>query len=443
MSLIRQAKHFCDFNIKPIFLVSIVVFFIPVGFLVIKSWVTTSLFLIFFICLYPIILNSRHYFGNRSQQFWILLMCLLTPFLSELFAQAGRGEIVGSSLDGPARMILVAGTFVYLSRCDLAKVIDCLSVGSAVGIVGVFLSLIIFPEDYWGIRAATYFVDPIALPCYTVGLLGLVLFSREGLLPGHFSLFVKLALTAISIHIAIESWSRSSWVALCCLLFAYVVYSCRSSVKTQMIGLTGLVLGLVVMYFQSDVLYARINESFSGLQAFFMQDDWVNTFKDPSWAIQHTSSGQRLLLGLIDVHLIKQSPIFGFGDRSPLPPFEELLLIVPMLTKEIYEIKILAGSHSEILAQLVRQGVIFGGLTLCSLFFYPLYLFIWKYKSLTFASKSPLIGMVGIIIPILASALTIQVFNLKMTISFYGLCLAIFFACLCRYAEKSYIDERV
>ena len=179
------------------------------------------------------------------------------------------------------------------------------------------------------------------------------------------------------------------------------------------------------------------------MQAFFIHDDWANTLKDPSWAIQHTSSGQRILLGLIDFHLIKQSPIFGFGDRSPLPSFEELLLIVPMLTREIYEIKILAGSHSEILAQLVRQGVIFGGLTLCSLFFYPFYLFIWKYKRLTFASKSPLIGVFGIVIPILASALTIQVFNLKMTISFYGLCLAIFFACLCCYVEKSSVDEAV
>jgi hypothetical protein len=432
MSLRRQARYLRDFNIQPIFLVSIIVFFMPVGFLVVKSWVTTSLFLIFFICFFPIVFKSRHFFANRSQQFWILLACLLTPFLSELFAQLGRGEIVSSSLDGPARMILSAVAFIYLSRSDITKIIDYLSIGSALGIIGVLLSLIIFPEDYWGVRAATYFVDPITLPCYTVGLLGLVLFSRDVFLSKHFSLILRATLTIVSIYIAIESQSRSSWVALCCLLLAYVMYSCRKSFKTQIFGLTGLVFGLVFMYFQSDILYSRINESFSGVQAFFLKDQSASTL-----FIHHTSSGQRVLLGMIDIHLIKGSPFFGFGDHSPLPPFEELLLLIPMLSREVYDIKVLAGSHSEILAQLVRQGLIFGGLTLWGLFFYPCYLFLWKYRASTFAAKSPLTAALGIIIPILASSLTIQVFNLKMTISFYGLCLAIFLAYLCRHVEEN------
>ncbi len=42
---------------------------------------------------------------------------------------------------------------------------------------------------------------------------------------------------------------------------------------------------------------------------------------------------------------------------------------IPYLNKEIYEIKSLAGSHSEMLAQLVRQGIIFGVYTLVVCFF--------------------------------------------------------------------------
>ena len=42
-------------------------------------------------------------------------------------------------------------------------------------------------------------------------------------------------------------------------------------------------------------------------------------------------------------------------------------------------------------------------------------------------------GIYGLIVPVFLSGLTIQVFNLKMTMSFYVLCLAIFLAyCLHR-----------
>jgi hypothetical protein len=406
----------------------------PVFFLTVKSWVTTSLFLLFFICCWPIIANSTYYFSNRSKQFWILLVCLLLPFFSELFAQIGRGQIIGSSLDGPSRMVLAAGVFVYLSRFDSTKLIQCLSYGSVFGVIGVLLSLVIFPDSYWGWRAATYFVDPITLPCFTIGLLGLALFWGRKVFPGHIDLFVKVTLTIIAAYIAVESQSRSAFVALACLLTVYVMYCFRHSFKTQIIGLVGLIIGLTLVYFMSEIVHDRVNESVSGVLAFLFQDDS---------GVQRTSSGQRIVLGLIDIHLIKSNPLFGFGDRSSLPPYEELSLMIPLLNKEIYDIKVLAGSHSELLAQPVRQGFIFGVLTLFSLFFYPLYLLLWKYRNLTFAIGSPLAVGLGMIVPIVASSLTIQVFNLKMTISFYGLCLAIFFAYLCHYVENKSTDSAV
>jgi hypothetical protein len=404
----------------------------PVFFLTVKSWVTTSLFLLFFICFWPIITNFSYYFYNRSKQFWVLLLCLVLPFFSELFAQIGRGQIIGSSLDGPSRMILVAGVFVYLSKSDSMKLIQYLSYGSFFGVIGVLLTLIIFPDSYWAGRAATYFVDPITLPCYTIGLLGLTLFWSRKVFPGHIDLCFKVTLTIIASYIAVESHSRSAFVALACLLAAYVMYSFKQSFKTQIIGLVGLLIGLTLVYLTSEVVHTRVNESVSGVLAFFFQVES---------RVQGTSSGQRIILGLIDIHLIKSNPIFGAGDRSSLPAYEELSLMIPLMNREIYDIKVLAGSHSELLAQPVRQGLIFGLLTLCSLFFYPLYLLLWKHRSLTFATGSPLAVGLGIIVPIVASSLTIQVFNLKMTTSFYGLCLAVFFAYLCWNGENKSRDS--
>ena len=424
------ARSLINHRFDRIKLISIIVFLMPVFFLTVKSWVTTSLFLLFFVCCWPIISNLTHYFSNRSKHFWMFLGCLLVPFFSEVFAQIGRGEIIGSSLDGPSRMLLTAVVFIYLSRADVSDVVKALSCGAMIGVLGVAFSLLVFPEQYWQHRAATYFVDPITLPCFTIALLGLSLFLGDRVFPTRFSVIFKAILTIVAAYVAVESYSRSAWVAFICLLTVYVIYSFRHSFKTQVIGVVGLLIGLILFYFLSDIVYSRINESVRGVLAFLLQDE------DLRHTVQHTSSGQRILLGLIDVHLILGSPFFGVSDRESLPPYEQLLGGMPILTKEIYEIKILAGSHTEILAQLVRQGIIFGSFTLCSLFFYPLYVIVWRFRRITFGDGSLLVGALGIIIPILASSLTIQVFNLKMTISFYGLCLAIFFAGLCWNIEK-------
>ncbi len=58
--------------------------------------------------------------------------------------------------------------------------------------------------------------------------------------------------------------------------------------------------------------------------------------------------------------MIKENLWFGVQDGQ-IPPYPQILAAVPLLTPEIFEIKSLAGSHSEYLAQLVQKGLILGG----------------------------------------------------------------------------------
>jgi uncharacterized protein YqgC (DUF456 family) len=111
-----------------------------------------------------------------------------------------------------------------------------------------------------------------------------------------------------------------------------------------------------------------------------------------------------------------------------MPTFEYLKVLVPSLNEEIYEIKTLAGSHSELSGQLVRKGLFLGTFALWGFFIFPLCLIIRDYvaqKFLSCASQK----LLGLVVPVLISGLTIQVFNLKMTMSFYVLVLAILLAC--------------
>ena len=104
-------------------LITIIALTVPALFLVVKSWVNTSLFLAFFICVWSGVRERRKFFVDRGARFWIILACLTAPFLAELIAQIGRGAFVFSSLDGPSRTILAAGIFVYLSTKNITNII--------------------------------------------------------------------------------------------------------------------------------------------------------------------------------------------------------------------------------------------------------------------------------------------------------------------------------
>ena len=411
------------FRDDPSRLIVIIVFSAAAMFLVVKGWVNTSLFLLFFICCWQILNEPRNFFINRSSQFWVMVFCMLTPFMAELIAQIGRGQFTLSSLDGPSRAILATGFFIWLSKKDCLAVVHALSAGSAVGIILVSLYLQIFPEYFWEHRAATHFVDPITLPCFTVALLGIFVFIGFPGSTERFNALAKSVLTLMTLYVAIESYSRSAWVAGLVLAEVYVLYSCRRSIKRQILAHACLVILVLILFQFSEVLRDRTLEALGGVIEFFS-----------SGRGQATSSVQRLIMILIDFELISHSPLFGMPD-GVMPSYEYLKSVIPAIDQEIYKIKALAGSHSEFSAQLVRKGVLMGTWTIWALFIYPIYIIIRELKSRTLSEPDLRVALLGLVVSVMVSGLAIQVLNLKMTISFYTLCLAILFASICRHRE--------
>ena len=98
-----------------------------------------------------------------------------------------------------------------------------------------------------------------------------------------------------------------------------------------------------------------------------------------------------MILLLIDFELIKDNLFFGVAD-GVMPTYEYLKSRIPSLNEEIYEIKTLAGSHSEMSAQLVRKGLFLGGFALWGLFLYPLYLVSCKLRAWSTADRDLLRG---------------------------------------------------
>jgi len=427
ISIKQSLRHLADFRGDPMNWLATLAFLTPAFFLTLKGTANASLFLMFFICSWSIIKTPRHYFAARGPQFWVLILCLLSPFLAEVLAQAGRGSFVLSTLDGPSRAILAAGVFVYLSKKDCTSLVSALSVGSAAGILVLFLYLQVFPEDHWveqnASRLATYFVDPNTLPCFTVALLGIFLFAGLRGASARFNGLAKAVFALLTLYVAIGSYSRSSWVAGMALAEVYLLYTYRDSKLNLVIGHVCFLFCILALFQFSEVFRGRTLEVISSLSLFFNSSHG-----------QLSSTVQRVILALIDLELIRNNPFFGLADGA-MPTYESLKSVIPSINLEIYEIKRLAGSHSELLAQLVRKGVFLGGFVIWGLFLYPIIISIRELKARNYSCGGLRTGLLGLVVPVMFSGLTIQVFNLKMTISFYMLALAIFFAYYCSRAD--------
>ena len=76
----------------------------------------------------------------------------------------------------------------------------------------------------------------------------------------------------------------------------------------------------------------------------------------------------------------------------------------------------------------MRKGIFLGGFTLWGYFVYPMYLVFRKNRGASSSFTDPRGVLLGLVLPVLMSGLTIQVFNLKMTTSFYLFCMTILLA---------------
>lgn len=414
--------------LTPLNVLMVVMFCASTFLLVVKSWITITLILLAVYAVITIIQDKKSYFSTENIKLLVPILALLSPFFAELCSQLARGSLVPSSLDGPSRGILAACVFVLFTRFEVTKLAHALSYGCFMGILFVFFSLIIFPEQYWGSRAATYFVDPITLPCFTVMLFGMLLFLERDTKFTLTHILLKTLAGLATIFIAIESGSRSSWVALVSLLIVFVIYISRGSLKRLAVGSVILTIFIIVVYGLSPTVKERTDKSInviSQITTYLVSGDYQD--ESLNEAMTRTSTGHRMILFLVDWELIKLAPLWGTPDGI-LPDFETLHSDIPFLTEDIYEIKLLAGSHSEMSAILVRRGVLLGVLSLWGLFLYPIYLVMRSIIDEGGNRRSISWIAMGGILPVLASALTIQVFNLKMTTSFYWLCCAIFMA---------------
>jgi O-antigen ligase len=268
-----------------------------------------------------------------------------------------------------------------------------------------------YPETsaYWGGRYASYFVDPLTFGGYALVIgftcLFLLDIKKDALLLS----ILKLLGFASGLFLSLGSGSRSGWMAIPFVLALWLFIQRKNKkliISTSLIFVSALVLTLL------------LNEN--------LQQRFLSIFQEAhSWFTNQAnkeegSGGMRLTMWRMSWVLFLESPLYGYGD----PVGYKHLLDQPLVTSFAGPNALGAitlGPHHEIFGQMLRSGI-FGLVAGLLLFFAPMAVFIQQLRR-NFQNLAAQVGL-AFVLGLFICSLSIEVFNLKYTSSFYALMLA-------------------
>jgi O-antigen ligase len=222
-------------------------------------------------------------------------------------------------------------------------------------------------------------------------------------------LIIKLLGFLIGIYLVAGSGTRGAWLSIPFLLLAWFYYHARRDLKLTLLISVTTVISCLIAYQFLEGLQTRVNSGFSEVYS------WLFTQN------KDTSAGIRFSMWEITIDLFLERPLSGFGDLG-----YQSYLSNEIFTKNyspiVIETMAKAGPHNEYLANLLRSGI-WGGISIISIFVIPFYVLSTKVSKSDASQKSLLLGL-ALFICLTITALSIEIFNLKYTSSFYALIVA-------------------
>jgi O-antigen ligase len=388
----------------------------PVFHLTVKNWTNGWLVALAIISVVGMVLhraNWQEYFAGWKTQ--VIVISLLLPLAAVVGAQLLRGQWVWNYLDGPSRFILAIVVFLWLQH-RRAHVLRVLSLSLPLSVLACLVSVLAYPSpsELWFGRFATYFVD-----CNTLGdhivLLGFLVFLMLQLYASH-SLGLKLLqISAVlsAVYLAIGSGTRGAWIAVPILAVVWLFMMLNQPRKLVLTLAVSLGIGAGFIFMRPLAL-ERAGSVASDAQLWYSGEQ-----KD-------TSGGVRLEMWSIATRLFEHRPVSGYGDYRHFKDY----LTLPSVRSSATEFAIEAiknGPHNELLANALRSGI-FGIIAFLALHFGPLGIFangVFKTRG-----EGRLANAMGLstTLSFLIFGVTLEVFSLKFSSSFYGFLIAVFAA---------------
>lgn len=342
-------------------------------------------------------------------------LAMASPILAIFLSQAYHGQFKAAPYDWASRFLLSIPVFLALRQTNI-RTITILQFGIPLGALITAITLH-FHHVGWGHGRLTTEINfnPIHFGD-TALMLGLLsLFSINWGRKDHaLILILKLCAFLAGVYMSIQSGERGGWIAIPPLLLLWVISYNKERLWLKLTLATLVVCSAAWMsYIFIDLIHFRVDSISQDLSTF------ANGNKD-------TSVGIRLQQWLAAIHLFLGNPLFGVGPGG-ISQAMPTLIQQGLLTPEAARMMSAAEIHSEIFAKGAETGI-FGLLSLLSVYIVPTAIF-WQMAQIS-TPQARWTSFMGIclIAGFFIFGLTAEIFNLKMTASFFALTLAVLMA---------------
>jgi O-antigen ligase len=332
--------------------------------------------------------------------------------LAVLLSQIAHVEFRPEPYDGASRFLLAIPIFLMFRDRGLIN-LTILQYAFPMGAIAALV--VVMPNLHQvgaGHRVVSYFLNPIHLGDLAL-LLGFIsLFSINWIdRDNSFVLILKIVGFCVGLLLSIGTGSRGGWVAIP-VFVVLLAFQRRFSAKAIVsVILILLLLGLAAYHFV-DMIHLRFN-------------DFLNDVVVYGRGNRDTSTGLRIQIWEAALFLFSKNPIFGIGPdnfRFAIETVKGLGMISPEA--------IIAGGaevHNEILSKTVTLGI-FGVLSIFSIYLVPLYIFAKFINSASRTKRNAAWMGICLVCGFFVFGLTVEIFDLKMTETFYTMTLALLLA---------------
>jgi len=338
---------------------------------------------------------------------------MASPVAAIFLSQAYHGDFKAPPYDWASRFLLAIPIFLALRQANI-RVITVLQYGLPLGAVIGVIALKAHPFDWGGRYTTSSFFNLIHFSDTALMLGFLSLFSINWARKDHrLILVLKLCGFVAGLYMSIQSGERGGWVAIPLLLLLWGVAHSKTNLWLKFGAVILLVVSIAwLSYSTVDIVRNRVDLAFSDIH------EYAHGNKD-------TSIGIRFQLYLAAIHLFIEHPFFGVGPG-------EFAKFMPELNANGMLTPIAAGLgtsevHNEILHKCAEMGLL-GLISILSIYLVPSYLFWRSIKSKQ--SSISAAGLMGIclVFGFFIFGLTVELFDLKMTATFFAFTLAILMA---------------
>lgn len=352
-----------------------------------------------------------------------IALCVGTalPFFAVLLAGAWHGAVVPNTLDSPSRFFAAAPFFLVLRR-SLPHTLAWSDLSFALAALVSLGILLIVPRD-WGFgRLGSSFLNPIhfgdiALVMGALSILSLNWWRKDRLVVR----IVKVAGLFAGLAASLMSGSRGGWIAI--PVVAAMILSTRSRDKSRkwtMLVPLAIVVILAGVYAFSPTVRDRVGDVSSDLV------QYTHGNKD-------TPMGIRLQLYEAAARIIRDHPVLGLGGdgfRNSMQSFAKEGLLTPAAAQlgrgEV---------HNQMFAYMTDYGMV-GGLAVLAIYIVPGVIFWRRLKSPVLPARRAALMGLTFIVSFWIFGLSVETFDLKMTVSVYSTVIGILAAC-CAYADRN------